>query len=257
MNIHESSQNIGSNRHGSLGYTKKDFHKNLHDRLKCYSRRGGSKGCYIKDFNRFAYFNFIKAYQVKLQHRKIISSLFKKYNKSLLNNTETNNIFREEAETFIFKDIKSTLRKINIKFDLFFNENTLYENKAIYKIVDDLKTKNLIYKKDGAIWFSGTKVGRGNDRVLIKSTGEPTYRLFPKGDKENPDAFVEINIPWEYISDTSVFARTLYLYWDESNGIPSDFNIHKYKVILKTLKFRKRKECCKKSNFRVFYVQCE
>ncbi len=83
-------------------------------------------------------------------------------------------------------------------------------------------------------------------------TGEPTYRLFPKGDKENSDAFVEINIPWEYISDTAVFARTIYLYWDENNGIPSDYNIGKYKVTLNTLKFKKRKECYKESNFRVF-----
>ncbi|HIA36426.1 MAG TPA: hypothetical protein EYN89_06730 [Flavobacteriales bacterium] len=82
--------------------------------------------------------------------------------------------------------------------------------------------------------------------------GKPAIRLFPKGDKENPDAFVEVNIPWKNLSDTLVFARTIYLYWDENNGIPSDFNIHKYKVTLNTLKFKKRKECYKKSNFRVF-----
>ena len=88
MKIHESSRYFGSYKYGSLGYTKKDFHKNLHDRLKCYSEKypsgekiSGPKICYIKNFNRFAYFNFIKTYQVKLQHRKIISSLFKKYNK--------------------------------------------------------------------------------------------------------------------------------------------------------------------------------
>ena len=37
--------------------------------------------------------------------------------------------------------------------------------------------KGLIYKQDNATWFSGSKVGRPNDRVLIKSSGEPTYRL--------------------------------------------------------------------------------
>ena len=35
----------------------------------------------------------------------------------------------------------------------------------------------MIYKKDNAIWFKGTKVNRPVDRVLIKSSGEPTYRL--------------------------------------------------------------------------------
>jgi hypothetical protein len=83
MHIHESSKYMFKHRKNfSIRQTKKYFHKNLHDRLECYSRKEtGEKICYIKDFNIFAYFNFIKAYQLKLQHRKIISSLFKKYKK--------------------------------------------------------------------------------------------------------------------------------------------------------------------------------
>ena len=86
-------------------------------------------------------------------------------------------IFKDVAEKYIFKDINNTLKNLGITFDSFFNENTLYENKSIYKVIDKLKTKKLIYEKDGATWFEGTKVGRENDRVLIKKTGEPTYRL--------------------------------------------------------------------------------
>ena len=40
-----------------------------------------------------------------------------------------------------------------------------------------MKSKDLIYEKDGATWFRATKAGREVDRVIIKSTGEPTYRL--------------------------------------------------------------------------------
>jgi len=87
------------------------------------------------------------------------------------------NIFIKEAENQIFKNINNTLNKIGIKFDTFFNEHTLYKNKKIYKTVDALDKIGLIYKKDNATWFKGTKVGRESDRVLIKSTGEPTYRL--------------------------------------------------------------------------------
>ena len=100
-----------------------------------------------------------------------------KFNLSINIVKEKNEIFKEFAEKFIFNDIKSTLKNIGIIFDSFFNENTLYKNKDIYKIIEDLDKKELIYKKDGAIWFKGTKVGRENDRVLIKKTGEPTYRL--------------------------------------------------------------------------------
>ena len=85
--------------------------------------------------------------------------------------------FTKEAEEQIFVNINTTLEKIGIKFDSFFNEHTLYKNNKIYQTVDELDSKGLIYKKDNATWFNGTKVGRESDRVLIKSTGEPTYRL--------------------------------------------------------------------------------
>ena len=90
---------------------------------------------------------------------------------------EENDLFLEIAEKYIFSDINKTLDKIGIKFDSFFNENTLYKNKDIYKVIDRLRDKGLVYDKDEAVWFHGTKVGRDNDRVLIKKTGEPTYRL--------------------------------------------------------------------------------
>ncbi len=86
-------------------------------------------------------------------------------------------VFKETAESLIFEDIKNTTNKIDLKFDSFFNENKLYENKEIDKVVTDLDSKGLVYKKDGAVWFKATSIGREADKVLIKSTGEPTYRL--------------------------------------------------------------------------------
>ena len=109
--------------------------------------------------------------------KDIAKNLLDKYNNSLHTQNNPLKIAKSEAEKYIFNDINNTLKKLNIKFDSFFNENELYENKAIYKVIDKLKKINLIYEKDGAVWFHGSKVGRENDRVLIKSTGEPTYRL--------------------------------------------------------------------------------
>ncbi len=105
----------------------------------------------------------------------IASSLIEKYDDSLLNKSD--DFFKDTAEEFIFSDIKTTLKKIGLKFDNYFNENELYENKKIYDVIDKLNDKKLIYKKDNATWFKATKIGMEMDRVLIKSTGEPTYRL--------------------------------------------------------------------------------
>ena len=81
------------------------------------------------------------------------------------------------AEEKIFNKIKLTLKKLQIEFDNFFNEKDLYDNKAIFKIIESLKKEGLVYEKDGATWFSASKLGLSQDRVLIKSSGEPTYRL--------------------------------------------------------------------------------
>ncbi len=106
----------------------------------------------------------------------IALSFEKKYNKEFINEKSIES-FKEYAEKEIFKDIQNTLDTLMIKFDNYFNEDDLYKNKSIEKTISDLDKKGLIYKKDEATWFAGTKVGRPVDRVLVKSTGEPTYRL--------------------------------------------------------------------------------
>ena len=86
-------------------------------------------------------------------------------------------IFKKFSEQKIFEDIKRTLDILKISFDNFFNEDDLYKDKSIDRILSDLSEKKLIYYKDNATWFAGTKVKRPVDRVLVKSSGEPTYRL--------------------------------------------------------------------------------
>ena len=85
--------------------------------------------------------------------------------------------FIQAAEPTIFLQIEKTLNRIGLKFDQFFNENSLYESGAIEEVVAALRQKGLIYEKEGATWFKATKAGRDQDRVIIKSSGEPTYRL--------------------------------------------------------------------------------
>jgi len=85
--------------------------------------------------------------------------------------------FLAEAEKVIFAQIKTSLHSLGIKFDTFTNEKSFYDSGAIKKLLSQLKGKELIYKKDDATWYKATKVGAKQDKVYIKSTGEPTYRL--------------------------------------------------------------------------------
>ena len=106
-----------------------------------------------------------------------IAKTLKKQKGSQLENSKDLVTFTQAAEKSIFQDIKNTLEKINIIFDRYFNEQSLYESGAIETVLDILKGKDLIYEAEGATWFRSSTLGQKQDRVMIKSSGEPTYRL--------------------------------------------------------------------------------
>ncbi len=86
-------------------------------------------------------------------------------------------VFKDRAQAAIFADIEKTLQRIGISFDSYFNEHTLYDRGLIDEVVAELRGKGLVYEKDDATWFKTTDFGQEQDRVIIKKTGEPTYRL--------------------------------------------------------------------------------
>ena len=105
---------------------------------------------------------------------EIASKIVDNHGKSLEKN---NSIFRDFTEKEIFSNIKNTLDSIGIKFDVFSKEGTFYKNGAIDNVLKKLKEKDLSYEKDGAVWFKTSSLGKEEDKVLVKSSGEPTYRL--------------------------------------------------------------------------------
>ncbi len=85
--------------------------------------------------------------------------------------------FKQRAEEEIFEDIKKTLGRLGISFDVFYNENSLYETGKIKEVIAALDAAGLTYESEGAKWFRATAVGGAQDKVIVKSSGEPTYRL--------------------------------------------------------------------------------
>jgi arginyl-tRNA synthetase len=108
--------------------------------------------------------------------KEIARSLIQKEGDGLAENDDITP-FKNAAETAIFEDIQQTLLRLNIEMDFFFNERKLYDNGSIEKTVEVFRTKQMAYDKEDATWFRTTKFGKEKDTVLIKSSGEPTYRL--------------------------------------------------------------------------------
>ena len=106
--------------------------------------------------------------------KNIAKQIIKKHGKNL---TFESLHFKKEAERIIFNQIKKSLKKLKIHFDQFSNEKTFYENGDIENMLSKLTQKKLLYKKEGATWFKATALGKEQDRVYIKKSGEPTYRV--------------------------------------------------------------------------------
>ncbi len=74
------------------------------------------------------------------------------------------------AAKVLLNEIKSSLGKSKIKFDVWYSEDkNLRQKHAIQKTLGLLEQKNRINYKDNATWI--------NSSVLVKSDGEPTYLL--------------------------------------------------------------------------------
>jgi arginyl-tRNA synthetase len=86
-------------------------------------------------------------------------------------------VFRQAAEESIFADIRRTLERMGIRFDVYSNEALLYSEGKVEATLAALRERDLVYEKDGAVWLAFSRFGRPQDRVLVKSSGEPTYRL--------------------------------------------------------------------------------
>ncbi len=85
--------------------------------------------------------------------------------------------FRERAQQAIFELIRATLDKLEIRFDSFYNEATLYSEGKVEKTLADLRDLGLVYESEGAVWLRATSFGLDRDRVLVRGSGEPTYLL--------------------------------------------------------------------------------
>ncbi|KAF0151734.1 MAG: arginyl-tRNA synthetase [Ignavibacteria bacterium] len=108
--------------------------------------------------------------------KEIANKLIAEHGDKLIKD-DAEGIFKQTAEKEIFADIIKTMNEIGIKMKNFYNEHTLYEDGRITWLLEEFKKKNLSYEKENAIWLKLTELGNEQDKVIVKQTGEPTYRL--------------------------------------------------------------------------------
>jgi arginyl-tRNA synthetase len=78
----------------------------------------------------------------------------------------------------IFTDIRKTCTSLGVRFDVFTNELDLMGDGRVAAVLEGLRERGLVTDRDGAVWLKGEALNLPNqqDQVLVRSTGEPTYR---------------------------------------------------------------------------------
>ena len=89
---------------------------------------------------------------------------------------------REVAYRFGLEGIREDCARMNIHYDNWFSERTLYDPEAhgsggslFDQIMSILRQGNHLYMEEGAVWFNAEALGGDKNEVVIKSNGEPGY----------------------------------------------------------------------------------
>lgn len=83
--------------------------------------------------------------------------------------------FRKRAVPMMFAEIQESMKNFRVHFDVWFHENSLYQDGEVERAIAKLREQGDIFEKDGATWFASTKHGDDKDRVIIKSDGNYAY----------------------------------------------------------------------------------
>lgn len=72
-------------------------------------------------------------------------------------------------------DCRNDLMEFGVEFDVWFSEQSLYDNGLVVHAMQLLEQKHYLYQQDGATWFRSTDFGDEKDRVVQRENGQYTY----------------------------------------------------------------------------------
>jgi arginyl-tRNA synthetase len=75
----------------------------------------------------------------------------------------------------MISQIRQDLELLGVSFDVWFSEQSLYDNEQYQKVMSMLRQGGYLNEKEGATWFVSTALGEDKDNVVIRSDGSATY----------------------------------------------------------------------------------
>ena len=75
----------------------------------------------------------------------------------------------------ILDGIREDLAAFGVTFDRWFSEQSLYDSGAVHDVIENHRARDIIYERDGALWFRTERFGDEKDRVVVRANGLTTY----------------------------------------------------------------------------------
>ena len=88
---------------------------------------------------------------------------------------EARTLFRDEGYRLMLDEIRASLSRFGVHFDVWFSERDLHSGGAVDHALDTLRKQGHVYEEGGAVWLRTTEFGDDKDRVLRKADGDWTY----------------------------------------------------------------------------------
>ncbi len=75
----------------------------------------------------------------------------------------------------MLQTIKHDLELLDVVFDNWFSERSLYQGEQYGKAMERLRGGGYLVEKENATWFESSSLGEDKDNVLVRGDGSPTY----------------------------------------------------------------------------------
>ncbi len=79
------------------------------------------------------------------------------------------------AAEVITDGIRRDLDEFGVHFDMWFSEQSLFDNGEVERLLEELKEKGVVYPHEGAFWYKTSDYGDEKDRVVVRQNGLTTY----------------------------------------------------------------------------------
>lgn len=112
----------------------------------------------------------------------------------------------------VIAQVRGTLERMNIRFDNWFSEKSLYDGGLFAQMLEKLKKADLTFEQDGATWFAATKLGLDKDAVLIRSA-----QVIPNPDERPTYLASDVAYVWNKLA-VRHYDRAIYVWGAGHHG---------------------------------------